>query len=69
MQIVLASNNRGKLTELQTMLSPLGVQLLRQGDLGVGEAPEPHCTFVENALAKRVGLRLSLRGYAGHSVI
>ena len=37
MQIVLASNNRGKLTELQTMLSPLGVQLLRQGDLGVGE--------------------------------
>lgn len=52
MQIVLASNNRGKLTELQTMLSPLGVQLLRQGDLGVGEAPEPHCTFVENALAK-----------------
>jgi XTP/dITP diphosphohydrolase len=23
-----------------------------QGELGVPEAPEPHCTFVENALAK-----------------
>ena len=34
------------------MFSPLGVQLLRQSDLGVGEAEEPFRTFVENALAK-----------------
>src|SRR3990167_3587518 len=52
MKIVLASNNRGKLAELQAMLAPLGVELVRQADLGVGEAEEPHRTFVENALAK-----------------
>lgn len=52
MKIVLASNNSGKLAELQVMFSPLGVQLLRQSDLGVGEAEEPFRTFVENALAK-----------------
>lgn len=52
MKIVLASNNFGKLAELQAMFSPLGVQLLRQSDLGIGEAEEPFRTFVENALAK-----------------
>lgn len=52
MKIVLASNNRGKLAELQSILAPLGVTLIAQGDLFEGEAPEPHCTFVENALAK-----------------
>ena len=52
MKIVLASNNAGKLAELQAMFAPLGVELIRQADLGVGEAEEPHCTFVENALAK-----------------
>lgn len=52
MKIVLASNNPGKLAELQAMLAPLGVALLPQGALGVGEAEEPYCTFVENALAK-----------------
>ena len=52
MKLVLASNNRGKLAELQAMLAPLGIELVRQADLGVGEADEPHCTFVENALAK-----------------
>ena len=52
MKIVLASNNSGKLAELQVMFGPLGVQLLRQSDLGIGEAEEPFRTFVENALAK-----------------
>lgn len=52
MKIVLASNNQGKLAELQAMFAPLGCILLPQGDLGVPEAPEPHRTFVENALAK-----------------
>lgn len=51
-KIVLASNNRGKLAELQAMLAPLSVELVRQADLGVGEAEEPFRTFVENALAK-----------------
>jgi len=51
-RMVLASNNRGKLDELQQMLQPLGLELVCQADLGVPEASEPHCTFVENALAK-----------------
>lgn len=51
MKIVLASNNQGKLAELQALFAPLGVELIRQGDLFQGEAEEPHCTFVENALA------------------
>jgi XTP/dITP diphosphohydrolase len=51
-RIVLASNNRGKLAELQAMLAPLGIELVRQADLGIPEAEEPFRTFVENALAK-----------------
>ena len=52
MQIVLASNNAGKLAELQAMFAPLGCALVRQSELGVPESPEPYRTFVENALAK-----------------
>jgi XTP/dITP diphosphohydrolase len=60
MKIVLASNNSGKLAELQAMLAPLGVELVRQADLGIPEAEEPFRTFVENALTKaRHASRLS----------
>lgn len=60
MKIVLASNNQGKLRELQDMLAPLGLELVRQGDLGIPEAEEPFRTFIENALAKaRHAARLS----------
>lgn len=52
MKIVLASNNQGKLLELQALFAPLGVQLVRQSELGIPEADEPFHTFVENALAK-----------------
>lgn len=52
MKLVLASNNAGKLAELQQLFAPLGVTLVRQAELGVGEAEEPFRTFVENALAK-----------------
>jgi XTP/dITP diphosphohydrolase len=34
------------------MFSVLGVELIRQGELDIPEAPEPHRTFIENALAK-----------------
>jgi XTP/dITP diphosphohydrolase len=51
-RIVLASNNPGKLAELQAMFAPLGIALVAQGQLGVPEAEEPFRTFVENALAK-----------------
>ncbi|RYX88589.1 MAG: RdgB/HAM1 family non-canonical purine NTP pyrophosphatase [Comamonadaceae bacterium] len=60
MKIVLASNNAGKLAELNAMFAPLGVELVRQADLGIPEAEEPFRTFVENALAKaRHASRLS----------
>ncbi len=52
MKLVLASNNAGKLAELQAMFAPLGVTLVRQAELGIPEAEEPFNTFVENALAK-----------------
>lgn len=52
MKLVLASNNAGKLAELQPLFAPLGHDLVRQAELGVGEAEEPFRTFVENALAK-----------------
>lgn len=52
MKIVLASNNAGKLAELQAMFAPLGFELITQSSLGIPEAAEPHHTFIENALAK-----------------
>jgi XTP/dITP diphosphohydrolase len=59
-QIVLASNNKGKLAELQAMFAPLGLQLIAQAELNISEAEEPFHTFVENALAKaRHASRLS----------
>jgi XTP/dITP diphosphohydrolase len=51
-KIVIASSNPGKLRELEALLEPLGLEAVAQGDLGVGEADEPHETFLENALAK-----------------
>ncbi len=51
-KLVIASTNPGKLREFQRMLAPLGIEVLTQSQLGISEAEEPHCTFVENALAK-----------------
>ena len=51
-QLVIASGNPGKLGEFRRMLAPLGIEVLTQAQLGISEAGEPHCTFVENALAK-----------------
>lgn len=51
-RLVLASNNAKKIAELNSLLAPLGFTVVPQGELGIPEAEEPHCTFVENALAK-----------------
>jgi XTP/dITP diphosphohydrolase len=51
-KIVIASNNVGKLNEIAAILAPLDIEIVAQSTLGVSEAAEPHCTFVENALAK-----------------
>ena len=50
--VVLASNNAGKLAEFSSLLTPLGLALRKQSELGISEAEEPYATFVENALAK-----------------
>jgi len=51
-RLVLASANPGKLREFRRLLEPLGIDVVPQAKLGIGEAEEPHVTFVENALAK-----------------
>jgi XTP/dITP diphosphohydrolase len=51
-RLVLASGNEGKLREFRRLLAPLGTEVIAQSALGIPEAPEPHMTFVENALAK-----------------
>ena len=51
-KLVVASGNPGKLTELEALLAPLGIEAMAQNALGVPEADEPHPTFLENALAK-----------------
>ena len=51
-QLVLASDNRGKLLEFRLLLAPLAVTILAQRELGIAAADEPYDTFVENALAK-----------------
>ncbi len=52
MKRVLASNNPGKLRELDALLRPLGWALVTQGELGVEEIEETGKTFEENALLK-----------------
>ena len=52
LRLVLASSNAKKLAELRAMLAGLAVNLVAQAELGIAEAEEPHCTFIENALAK-----------------
>jgi XTP/dITP diphosphohydrolase len=51
-QLVLASNNPGKLREIAALLSPLAIEVIAQSRLGIAEAEEPHDTFLANALAK-----------------
>lgn len=51
-KLVIATGNKGKLHEIQALLEPLKIEVIPQSALNVTEAPEPHCTFIENALSK-----------------
>ena len=51
-KLMIASNNQGKLREIQQLLAPLNIEVMTQSSLNIAEAEEPHCTFIENALAK-----------------
>jgi XTP/dITP diphosphohydrolase len=50
--IVLASNNAGKVREINELLSAEHIRVIPQGELGVSEADETGLSFVENALLK-----------------
>lgn len=51
-RVVLASGNRGKLSEIRALLSPLGVEVVAQSEFNVPEAIENGDSFVANALIK-----------------
>lgn len=54
-QLVIASNNKGKILEIHNMIE--GIELLSLEDIGfTGELPEPHHTFRENAFSKASGI-------------
>ncbi|MBT3431444.1 MAG: RdgB/HAM1 family non-canonical purine NTP pyrophosphatase [Candidatus Thioglobus sp.] len=50
-KIILASNNKGKIAEFNTMLDGI-YQVVSMSDMQVEEVPETGLTFVENALIK-----------------
>ena len=52
MEIVLASNNRGKLVELRALLNGTTIDCIPQSDRGVPEVAETGLSFVENAIIK-----------------
>ena len=53
MKFVLASHNQGKLKEMQTILSQLGVEVVMESDVGLAlEVEETGTTFAENAELK-----------------
>ncbi|UOP05047.1 RdgB/HAM1 family non-canonical purine NTP pyrophosphatase [Conchiformibius kuhniae] len=51
-KIVLASNNAGKGREFAQLFARENIELIGQSQFNVPDCPEPHFTFVENALAK-----------------
>ena len=52
MKVILASNNKGKIIEIRSVLSTLNISLVSQHELGIEDADETASTFVENALIK-----------------
>ena len=51
-KLVIASNNPGKLREIDRILQPLGLEVLPQSAFHIPDADEPYCTFIENCLTK-----------------
>ena len=51
-KLVLATGNVGKVREIQALLHGLNIEAVPQSNFHIAECPEPHSTFIENALAK-----------------
>jgi len=63
--IVLASNNAGKVREINELLATEQIKVIPQGELGVPEADETGLTFIENAILKA----RNAAGYSGLAAI
>ncbi|MGH1372287.1 MAG: RdgB/HAM1 family non-canonical purine NTP pyrophosphatase [Cellvibrionaceae bacterium] len=51
-RVVLASGNRGKLQEFQSLLSDVGFDVVPQSEFDLADAEETGLSFVENAIIK-----------------
>lgn len=51
-ELIFASRNQGKIDEIKSMLSPLGIRVLSANDLNLPDVPETGKTFEENAYIK-----------------
>lgn len=51
-EIVLATHNKGKVAEMQTILAPFNVKVRSADELGLSEPEENGKTFIENAKIK-----------------
>ena len=51
-RIILASNNPGKVREIQQLLTGCGVEIIPKSDLDIADVAETGLTFVENAILK-----------------
>jgi XTP/dITP diphosphohydrolase len=51
-EVVIATHNPGKLTELRELLRPFGVAVVSAGELGLAEPEETGASFAENARIK-----------------
>ncbi len=51
-KIVLASNNQGKLREIQHILADLSAEVIPQAEFDIDDADETGLSFVENAIIK-----------------
>ncbi len=67
-QWVLASNNQGKLAELQQLFNKnaLDVELIPQAKLNIDDAIEDGLSFVENAIIKARALRTDFKSRSRH---
>lgn len=52
MEIILASNNAGKIREFNELFSSLNITVRPQGDFNITEADETGLSFIENAIIK-----------------
>ena len=52
MDIILASNNAGKIREFNELFSSLDIKIRPQGDFNISEADETGLSFIENAIIK-----------------